>query len=192
MRFFVLVALCAALAAVVAPPVAAGPLRNRASASSSATYRQTPAGSSYSASSSYRGPAEFAAPALAAVAPPTAGELAAACAGVPGAVDGLDELNVKRARMGLYPYTRDDALTMAAARAARHRAERLMFGHEMRGAGDFQFLPGGATAAAAGCAAYPDTYGWMSCEDDGRTYRYAGAAWVRGADGKRYMHLFVR
>jgi len=188
MRNLILAALAVVLTAASAD---AQLIRRRASASSRATYTQTPAGSSYSASTSYRGPADLAAPALAAVAPPTAGELAGV-AGIPGAVDALDEVNRKRAAHGLYPYQRDDALTVGAARAAHYRASRLMFGHVTHGAGDFQFLPPGATCAATGCAAYPDALGWMSCEDTGRTYRYAGAAWVRGADGRRYMHAFFR
>jgi len=189
MRNLILAALAVVLTAASAD---AQLIRRRASASSRATYTQTPAGSSYSVSTSYRGPAELAAPALAAVAPPAAGELAAGCFGVPGAVDALDEVNRKRAAHGLYPYQRDDALTVGAARTAYERARRLMFGHFTGGMGDFQFLPPGATCAATGCAAYPDALGWMSCEDTGRTYRYAGAAWVRGADGRRYMHAFFR
>ncbi|MFO0822760.1 MAG: hypothetical protein U0792_06510 [Gemmataceae bacterium] len=52
-------------------------------------------------------------------------------------------------------------------------------------------MPAGSYASSAGCAAYPASYGWMSCcvYDN---YTYAGAAWVTGRDGKRYMHLFVR
>ncbi len=105
-----------------------------------------------------------------------------------GAGDALDEVNAKRAACGLRPFLRDAALTQAARGCAAHRAQYGMFGHT---ANDFAFLPAGASAASAGCAAYPASYGWMSCcvyED----YTYAGAAWVPGSDGRRYMHLFVR
>lgn len=107
--------------------------------------------------------------------------------------DGLDEVNAKRAARGLPPFARDDGLTRAAYDCARFRAARLMFGHT---ANDFAFVPPGCHAESAGCAAYPYaadgvTYGWMSC-DTYDPYRYAGAAWVTGVDGRRFMHLFVR
>jgi uncharacterized protein YkwD len=102
--------------------------------------------------------------------------------------DGLDEVNAKRAARGLRPFLRDEALTQAAQACAQFRAANRLFGHTSN---DFSFLPAGAGANAAGCAAYPASYGWMSC----CTYEnctYAGAAWVTGSDGRRYMHLFVR
>ncbi|QDU23254.1 hypothetical protein [Urbifossiella limnaea] len=102
--------------------------------------------------------------------------------------DGLDEVNALRAARGLRPFARDAALTEGARACAAARAARFQFGHTSN---DFAFLPPGAAASAAGCAAYPASYGWMSCcvYDGGTT---AGAAWVAGADGKRYMQLFVR
>jgi uncharacterized protein YkwD len=105
-----------------------------------------------------------------------------------GAGDGLDEVNARRTARGLRPYVRDDALTQAAKACAAFRAERGLFGHTSN---DFAFLPPGASAASAGCAAYPASHGWMSCcvEDN---YTYAGAAYVTGADGRRYMQLYVR
>lgn len=110
-----------------------------------------------------------------------------------GSVDALDELNAKRAREGLKPFIRDEGLMLAAARAAKERASRLLFGHLPN---DFIHLPNGCNADAAGCAAYHESYGWMSCYMNPQTgdngYRYAGAAWALGSDGKRYMHLFVR
>lgn len=105
--------------------------------------------------------------------------------------DALDEVNAKRATRGMRPYVRDEGLTIAARAAAKYRADRLMFGHVMQGAGDFQFLPPGTNAASAGCAAYPASYGWLSC-DIWESNKYAGAAWAPGRDGKRYMHIFVR
>jgi hypothetical protein len=105
-----------------------------------------------------------------------------------GAGDGLDEVNAKRAARGLRPFIRDAGLTQAASACAAFRAERGLFGHTSN---DFAFLPPGATAASTGCAAYPASYGWMSCcVYEG--YAFAGAAWVTGRDGRRYMHLLVR
>lgn len=105
-----------------------------------------------------------------------------------GSGDGLDEVNAKRASRGLRPFVRDDSLTHAARACASFRAQYGMFGHTSN---DFAFLPAGASASSAGCAAYPASYGWMSCcVYEG--YTYAGAAWVQGQDGRRYMHLFVR
>lgn len=109
-------------------------------------------------------------------------------AGYGGAGDGLDEVNAKRAARGLRPFVRDEGLTRAAYACAAFRAERVLFGHTSN---DFAFLPPGAFAASTGCAAYPASYGWMSCcVYEG--YTFAGAAWVTGRDGRRYMHLFVR
>lgn len=102
--------------------------------------------------------------------------------------DGLGEVNAQRAKRGLRPYIRDDGLTAGAFNVARFRADRLMFGHT---ANDMRGLPSGVTAAAAGCAAYPAHYGFMACSVYDN-YRYAGAAFVTGRDGKRYCQLFVR
>lgn len=102
--------------------------------------------------------------------------------------DALSEVNAKRAARGLRPFLRDEGLTRAATGAAQFRAERGLFGHTSN---DFSFVPPGTSASSAGCAAYPASYGWMSCcvYDN---YTYGGAAYVTGRDGKRYMHLFVR
>jgi hypothetical protein len=102
--------------------------------------------------------------------------------------DGLDEVNAKRAARGLRPYIRDEGLTQAAFACAQHRAARRLFGHSSN---DFAFVPAGTSARSAGCAAYPASHGWMSCCTYDN-YTYAGAAWVTGGDGKRYMHLYVR
>lgn len=102
--------------------------------------------------------------------------------------DGLDEVNAKRAARGLRPFVRDEGLTQAAFACASTRAQQGLFGHT---ANDFAFVPPGSSASSAGCAAYPASYGWMSCcTYEG--YTYGGAAWVTGRDGRRYMHLFVR
>lgn len=103
----------------------------------------------------------------------------------------LAEVNAKRAQRGLKAYVYDADLTKAAKACAEYRAKNLIFGHVMGGMGDFQFLPPGVSAESAGCAAYPASYGWMSCcvYDN---YTYGGAAWALGRDNKRYMHLYVR
>jgi uncharacterized protein YkwD len=102
--------------------------------------------------------------------------------------DGLEEVNAKRASRGLRPFIRDESLTHAARACAQFRAANRLFGHTSN---DFSFLPAGSGASSAGCAAYPASYGWMSCCTY-ENYTYAGAAWVTGSDGRRYMHLFVR
>ena len=83
---------------------------------------------------------------------------------------------------------RDEGLTQAARGCAQFRATHGLFGHTSN---DFSFVPAGTMATSAGCAAYPASYGWMSCCVY-ENFTYAGAAWVTGRDGRRYMHLFVR
>lgn len=100
--------------------------------------------------------------------------------------DALDEVNKKRATRGLPAYKFDQDLTNAAYECAKYRAARLMFGHTPN---DHAYCA--VPVASAGCAAYEDRYGWLSC-CIWENHTYAGAAWVRGKDGKRYMHLFVR
>jgi hypothetical protein len=118
----------------------------------------------------------------------TAGSTVAVSDPSAGLGDGLDEVNAKRASRGLRPFIRDEGLTQAARSCAAFRAERRLFGHTSN---DFSFVPAGSSASSAGCAAYPASYGWMSCCVY-ENYTYAGAAWVTGSDGQRYMHLFVR
>jgi len=105
-----------------------------------------------------------------------------------GGTDALDEVNAARARRGLPAFQRDKALTTAASRAADFRAARTIAGHTSN---DFGFIPPGTSAAAAGCAAWTPGFGWGSCCTYER-WRYAGAAWAMGRDGRRYMHLYVR
>lgn len=156
--------------------VEAGPFRRRAVYQSQASCTVRADGSSScKVVESYRGPEGTFATTTTATTPATGG-------------DALGEVNALRAARGLPPYLPDPNLTAGAMAAAQARAARGLFGHT---ANDFQFLPPGTSAAAAGCAAYHDSYGWMSCAVYDR-YRYAGAAWVRGADGRRFMHLFVR
>lgn len=102
--------------------------------------------------------------------------------------DALDEVNATRAQRGLKPFVRDEQLTVAAREAAKQRAARLLAGHLES---DFACLPDGASATAAGCAAWEPSWGWGACCTYDN-YTYAGAAWVMGRDGRRYMHLFVR
>lgn len=104
------------------------------------------------------------------------------------ALDALAEVNAERQKRGLPPFKHDPLLTQAAQEAARQRASRGISGHL---ASDFDCLPAGAHADAAGCGALDDSWGWGTCCTYDN-YTHAGAAWVRGSDGRRYMHLFVR
>ena len=100
----------------------------------------------------------------------------------------LAEVNALRAQRGLPPYILDTNLTHGAVACAEYRARHGIQGHTSN---DFGFLPAGVRAGAAGCAAWPVGMGWGSCccYDN---YRFAGAGFCVGADGKRYMHLFVK
>lgn len=105
-----------------------------------------------------------------------------------GADDALHEVNAERVRRGLRPYQPDPSLNHAAQSCARIRAANFIRGHLSN---DFAYLPSGATASAAGCGALEPSWGWGTCCTYDN-YTYAGAAWVMGTDGRRYMHLFVR
>lgn len=115
-----------------------------------------------------------------------------------GATDAMDELNAQRVRRGLFPFLRDHGLTLAAARAAKHRADHGISGHVPGQMGDFAFLPAGTHADCAGCAAWEpwlvtttgETFG--ACASDSTEHRFAGAAWVMGSNGVRYSHVFYR
>lgn len=114
-----------------------------------------------------------------------------AVATVNGSDDALDEVNARRASRGLRPFVKDPGLTQAAATCAKIRAASFIDGHLSGGMSDFSHLPAGVSASAAGCGALEPSWGWGTCCMDDN-YTYAGAAWVMGANGKRYMHLFVR
>lgn len=102
--------------------------------------------------------------------------------------EALQEVNAARARRGLRPFQPDPLLAEAARRCAEVRASRRIAGHL---SSDFAYLPSGASARAAGCGALEPSWGWGTCCTYDN-YTYAGAAWVMGTDGRRYMHLFVR
>lgn len=117
--------------------------------------------------------------------------------------ESLKEVNALRVKRGLRPFIFDANLTLAAKGAAKYRAENNIEGHipdnNIVPLGDFHFVPRNGkynlpvyelSRCAAGCAAWKDN-DWGSCcvYDD---YKYAGAYWVRGRDGRRFMHLFVR
>jgi len=106
-----------------------------------------------------------------------------------GANDALVEVNNARAQNGLPPYVYDPGLAQAASQAAATRAASLTEGHT---ANDFSYLPAGATARAAGCAAWPPSMGWGACATLDTGFTHAGAAYVIGRDGRRYMHAFYR
>ncbi len=105
----------------------------------------------------------------------------------PVGTSALMEVNAARAARGLPAFIYDLGLSRAAGGCAVWRAERLIAGHT---ANDFQALPPGSTASAAGCSAVTPEWGFQSCCLYER-WTYAGAAKVMGRDGKMYCHLFV-
>ena len=105
-----------------------------------------------------------------------------------GVDDALAEVNAARAQRGLRPFLPDPSLNQAARTCAQIRAARRIEGHLPN---DFSYVPAGTSARSAGCGALEPSWGWGTCCTYDN-YTYAGAAWVMGADGKRYMHLFVR
>lgn len=100
----------------------------------------------------------------------------------------MNAVNEARARRGLPAFREDPELSKGAQAAAEFRAANRIEGHTRN---DFAYLPPGASARAAGCAAWPVEMGWGSCCAY-ENWSYAGAGWAMGADGRRYMHLFVR
>lgn len=173
--------LAALVAAVLVPTAEAGPVRRlmhqrHPSASHSITATQ----SSYTATS---GPAGVSQTFTSSTQTTTA-----TVSGSGEYVEALAEVNAKRAARGLRPLIPDPLLTEGAGRVAAFRAARGIDGHSPN---DFSFLPPGANASSAGCAAWPAHMGWGSCcIYDNATY--GGAAWVMGRDGRRFMHLFLR
>lgn len=113
----------------------------------------------------------------------------AATQSLQGVDDALTEVNEYRARRGLPAFLPDPLLNQAAKACAKQRAARGIHGHLPES--DFSYLPSGGNASSAGCGALEDSWGWGTCCMNDN-YTYAGAAWYRGADGRRYMHLFVR
>lgn len=105
-----------------------------------------------------------------------------------GSDDALAEVNAERAKRGLQPLIHDPLLTQGALACAKARAASQIHGHL---SSDFDYLPSGAQATAAGCGALEPSWGWGTCCTYDN-YTYGGAAWVMGSDGRRYMHLFVR
>lgn len=103
--------------------------------------------------------------------------------------DALDEVNAERAKRGLRPFINDPLLNQAAQAAAQQRAARRIHGHLPES--DFTYVPAGGRTQTAGCGALEPSWGWGTCCTFDN-YTYAGAAWVMGSDGRRYMHLFVR
>jgi hypothetical protein len=108
--------------------------------------------------------------------------------GVVGSDDALEEVNAERAKRGLKAFLPDPLLNQAARTCAKLRAQSHIHGHL---SSDFDHLPSGGSASAAGCGALEPSWGWGTCCTYDN-YTYAGAAWVMGSDGRRYMHLFVR
>lgn len=102
--------------------------------------------------------------------------------------DALGEVNAARAARGLKPFLRDEGLMQAARDAAQDRAVRRIAGHTSN---DFAYLPPGSFASAAGCAALAPSWGFQACCQY-ENWTYAGAATIRGTDGRLYHHLFVR
>jgi hypothetical protein len=102
--------------------------------------------------------------------------------------DALPEVNAARSQRGLRPFLPDPLLQQAAYTCAKIRATNRIEAHL---SSDFAYLPAGSSASAAGCGALEPSWGWGTCCTYDN-YTYAGAAWVMGTDGKRYMHLFVR
>lgn len=102
--------------------------------------------------------------------------------------DALAEVNQERAKRGLPAFKPDDLLRQAAWKCANLRAASHIHGHL---SSDFDQLPSGAQATAAGCGALEPSWGWGTCCTYDN-YTYAGAAWVMGSDNRRYMHIFCR
>ena len=101
----------------------------------------------------------------------------------------LDEVNKARAERGLKPYIHDPLLAKGALECAKQRASRLIHGHLPES--DFTYLPKevNVNGVVGGCAAWESGFGACAMYDN---YTYCGASWVRGSDGLKYCHIFVR
>lgn len=106
-----------------------------------------------------------------------------------GVEDAMPEVNAARAALGLPPLAVDPLLCKAAYACAQQRAARFIHGHLPES--DFSYVSG-TSASVGGCGALEDSWGWGTCAYRDTQYRVAGAAWVRGSDGLRYMHFFAR
>lgn len=123
--------------------------------------------------------------------------------GLPAAEDAIAEVNQQRARTGLFPFIRDEGLTIGAQRAADYRAARHIQFH----CNDGQFLPpecqrswtsGAGVSSNKFMACYTEYPRMMPGESmhggisgvSGNTV-YAGAAIAYDNRGQRYCHLFV-
>lgn len=116
-------------------------------------------------------------------------------ASAPMAGDALDQVNAKRARLGLRPFIRDEGLTQGAVACAKFRAAHHHHGHWMVGGGDFSFLPPGVQMAAGGAEApgwWNHDPAWLTCCDDESQWTYAGAGVAQDETGAYYQSLFVK
>lgn len=131
--------------------------------------------------------------------------------------DALDQVNYERGLLGLRPYKHDHLLARAAKACCRHRAVNYIEGHY----NDHAFLPvecntkykhiynryignGRWSGYPAGCARWPVLNrviykNGKKCNYSGlgscctlENWSYAGAYYCVGADGQKYMQLFVR
>lgn len=105
--------------------------------------------------------------------------------------DPLAQVNARRSAAGLRPYILDPGLTQAATACVQYRARLRIRGHVTGGMGDFQFLPAGVRATAAGADGPGATSQFLTCAMTDN-YTYAGAASAVGPDGQWYHQLFVR
>lgn len=103
----------------------------------------------------------------------------------------LDQVNAKRAAMGLYPLTMDPACQAQAERESVERAQRGVTGHLRNGCS-----PG--RAEGVGYRGGSDPYGrqFLTCfhapRDYTRRHRYAGAAVATNGRGRTYYTLILK
>lgn len=103
----------------------------------------------------------------------------------------LDQVNAKRASLGLYPLQLDVACQAQAERESVERAQRRITGHLRNGC-----RPG--SAEGVGYRGNSDPYGqqFLTCfhapRDYTRRYRYAGAAVATNARGTTFYTLILK